>query len=132
MFEYYYTVNVIKIRFIVYSNKFNHSRIEQIYKFKSQMLEYILNDRLVVTYIIPYFWLICSPVVLISEIILGYRAPYGRYNTSNNGIPARLAWFIQELPSFTIPCYLLYYHWSSVTITKFIIVGLYLIHYFQR
>jgi len=96
------------------------------------MLKYLLNDQIFVTYICPCFWFIGSIFVFFFEIILGIRAPYGRYNTKNSGIPARLAWFIQEVPCFIIPSYLLYYHWSSVSITNFIIVGLFLIHYFQR
>lgn len=96
------------------------------------MLKYLLNDRIFVSYICPCLWFISSAFVIILEVILGIRAPYGRYNTTNKGIPVRLAWLIQELPCFIIPSYLLYYYWSSVTITKFIIVGLFLIHYFQR
>jgi hypothetical protein len=96
------------------------------------MLKYLLNDRIFVSYTCPWLWFTSSAFVFFLEIILGIRAPYGRYNTNNGGISARLAWFIQELPSFMIPSYLLYYHWSSVTITKFIIIGLFLIHYFQR
>ena len=100
------------------------------------MLEYIFNDRLLVTYICPYMWIICSPFVVIFEAIVGIKATYGRYNNNNNnnngGIPARLAWFIQELPCFIIPCYLLYEYWSSITTTKFLLIGFFLIHYFQR
>ncbi|CAF0744873.1 unnamed protein product [Rotaria sordida] len=96
------------------------------------MLKYILNDQNFVCYVLPYLWFINSFIVIFCELVLNIKAPYGRYNTNNSGVPARLAWFIQELPSFMIPCYLLYYHWSSVSITKFIIVGLFLIHYFQR
>ncbi|CAF3440680.1 unnamed protein product [Rotaria sp. Silwood1] len=96
------------------------------------MLKYILNDQNFVSYICPYLWFIGAVFVLLFEIIFDFKASYGRYNTNNSGVPVRLAWFIQELPSFTIPCYLLYYHWSSVSITKFIIVSYFLIHYFQR
>lgn len=96
------------------------------------MLEYLLNDRIFVTYICPSLWIISAIFVFILEIILGIRAPYGRYNTTNKGIPVKLAWFIQEFPSFLIPSYLIYYYWSSITLTKFLIVSLYLIHYFQR
>jgi len=96
------------------------------------MLEYLLNDQIFVSYTCPYLWFISAIFIFFGEIILGIRAPYGRYNTKNSGIPSRLAWFIQELPCFVIPCYLLYNQWSSVTITKFIIIGFFLIHYFQR
>lgn len=96
------------------------------------MLTFILNDENFVTYVCPYLWFISSFFVFFFEIILNIKAPYGRYNNNDSGVPVRLAWFIQELPCFTIPCYLLYYHWSSISLTKFIIVGLFLIHYFQR
>jgi hypothetical protein len=97
-----------------------------------QMLNYLLNDRLFVSYICPSFWFVGSIAVFIAEIILDIKVPYGRYNTSNSGVPVRLAWFIQELPCFVIPCYLLYSHWSLVTMTKFMIIGFFLTHYFQR
>jgi hypothetical protein len=96
------------------------------------MLKYILDDRIFVSHTCPYLWFISSLLIVFFELIVDIKASYGRYNTSNKGIPAKLAWFIQEFPSFAIPCYLLYYYWQSVTITKLIIVGLFLIHYFQR
>lgn len=96
------------------------------------MLTYLLNDQNLVSYVFPYLWLINAVFVIFFEIILDIKAPYGRYNTNNSGVPCRLAWFVQELPCFVIPSYLLYYYWPSISITKFIIVGLFLIHYFQR
>jgi hypothetical protein len=96
------------------------------------MLEYIVNDRIFVTYICPYTWIISSIFVLVFQGFVGIKAPYGRYNNSNSGIPARLAWFIQELPCFIIPCYLLYKYWSSISIIKFLLTAFFLIHYFQR
>ncbi|CAF0831492.1 unnamed protein product [Adineta steineri] len=96
------------------------------------MLEYILNDHIFVSYTCPYLWFIGAAVVLLFEVILDIKAPYGRYNTTNGGIPVRLAWFIQELPSFVVPCYILYNNWSSISITKLIIISFFLIHYFQR
>ncbi|CAF4784301.1 unnamed protein product, partial [Rotaria magnacalcarata] len=95
------------------------------------MLDYIPNDQTIVTYVFPYMWLISSVLVVFLEIVLNIKATYGRYNTSGSGISARLAWFIQELPSFFVPCFLLYYHQSSLSMTKFAIIGLFLIHYFQ-
>lgn len=96
------------------------------------MLNYIPDDRTLVTYVFPYMWLINAVLVVFLEIALNFKATYGRYNTSNSGISARLAWFIQELPSFVVPCYLLYYHQSSLSTVNVVIVGLFLIHYFQR
>ncbi|CAF1076826.1 unnamed protein product [Adineta steineri] len=96
------------------------------------MLQHIFNDRLFVTYICPYTWIISSVFIVIFQGILGIKAPYGRYNESNHGIPGRLAWFIQELPCFIIPCYLLSQYWSSISLIKFLLIIFFLIHYFQR
>ena len=96
------------------------------------MLKYILDDRNFVSCICPYLWFISSLIVLYLGMILNIKSSYGRYNIHNHGISARLAWFMQELPSFIIPCYLLYYHGSSSSLTQFIIVGLFLMHYVQR
>ena len=96
------------------------------------MFEYLYNDRLLASYTVPFVWFGSGILVIILEVFVNIKAPYGRYNTSNAGIPVRLAWFLQELPSFAVPCYLLYYHWSTVTPTKLIILSLYLMHYFQR
>ncbi|XP_076463544.1 3-oxo-5-alpha-steroid 4-dehydrogenase 1-like [Babylonia areolata] len=63
-------------------------------------------------------------------------APYGRYSRSNWGflIPSRIAWFVQELPSFSVPILLILFtdcplsgQWKNQ-----VAVGLYLLHYFQR
>jgi len=91
-----------------------------------------MYDRILVTYICPYIWIISSVFVVILQGIVGIKASYGRYNNSNSGIPGRLAWFIQESPCFIIPSYLLYQNWTSVSITKFLLMAFFLIHYFQR
>ena len=96
------------------------------------MREFIFDDRILVTYTYPYTCIISAIFVVLLEGVVGIRAPYGRYNKNNSGIPARLAWFIQELPCFLIPCYLLYYYWSFLTLTKFLVIAFYLVHYFQR
>jgi len=78
------------------------------------MFDSFLTDQIFVTYLIPYCWIIFSFIVVFIEVVIGYQAPYGRYNTTNNGIPVKLAWFIQELPCFVIPSYLLCHYWSYV------------------
>lgn len=96
------------------------------------MLKYLLNDRLFASYTVPFFWFIGGILVVFLELVVNMKASYGRYNSSNSGIPVRTAWILQELPSFAVPCVLLIHHWSSVTPTKFVILSLFLIHYFQR
>ena len=96
------------------------------------MFEYVFNDQVFVTYTCPLLWWIFSIVVVILEQLVQIKAPYGRYNVENTGIPVRIAWFIQELPSFAVPFYLVYNHWNTITTTKLVIISFFLIHYFQR
>ncbi|KAL8603212.1 hypothetical protein ACOMHN_025227 [Nucella lapillus] len=63
-------------------------------------------------------------------------APYGRYSRSGWGfeIPGRFAWLVQELPALVVPLLLLVFsdcpqsgQWRNQ-----VVLGLFLIHYFQR
>lgn len=62
-------------------------------------------------------------------------APYGRYATTAFGpmIPANIAWFLQECPSFFVPL-LVYYRMNNgfVPLESKILMGLFVLHYFQR
>lgn len=63
-------------------------------------------------------------------------SPYGRFARSSwgFGVSARVSWFLQELPSFTVPCVALLYAREDVfgwTPNAFLLM-LFLIHYFQR
>ena len=78
-----------------------------------------------------FFWAIS---VLISLQVVS--APYGRYTRSGWGVflPARLAWVVQELPSFAVPLYIAFFTpcprvglWRNQ-----VALGLFLLHYFQR
>ncbi|XP_076065392.1 3-oxo-5-alpha-steroid 4-dehydrogenase 1-like isoform X1 [Oratosquilla oratoria] len=68
--------------------------------------------------------------------ILLPKAPYGRYSNSRYGfsIPARLAWFVQECPSFLVPAVLVVWGRKRTyqSITNQISLGMFLMHYFQR
>lgn len=74
------------------------------------------------------------------------RIPYGRYGTDKEGffysigltsckIPAKLAWFVQELPSFVIPMYCLLNvggkHVGEVN-PNIVLLGMFVLHYFNR
>lgn len=64
-------------------------------------------------------------------------APYGRYNRSGWGalVPARLAWFLQELPSFVVPLFIVlgrYEDFHNMDINNKALIGCFLAHYFHR
>ncbi|XP_053569053.1 3-oxo-5-alpha-steroid 4-dehydrogenase 1 [Bombina bombina] len=71
---------------------------------------------------------------LLSYVMLRFiRVPYGRYANSVFGppVPVRFAWFIQELPSLTLPIlYTLWYPEQS-TASRILLTG-FICHYIQR
>ncbi|KAK5965782.1 hypothetical protein GCK32_017000, partial [Trichostrongylus colubriformis] len=76
-------------------------------------------------------WLmIISGVIVFASLLLGMRAGYGRYTTqSSYVIPARTAWFVQEMPSFVIP---VYYLMGCRNIAGILVLSAFIIHYFNR
>ncbi|RCN45305.1 3-oxo-5-alpha-steroid 4-dehydrogenase [Ancylostoma caninum] len=76
-------------------------------------------------------WLmIASGAFVMVTLMLGTRAVYGRYTVESAlVIPARLAWAVQEFPSFALP---LYYITGSQATPGTIVLLAFLIHYFNR
>ena len=66
------------------------------------------------------------------------EAPYGRYSSRAWGplIEARLAWFIQELPSLLVPLITaatLHHRLTDYSrLTNFFLMGAFLLHYIHR
>ena len=60
---------------------------------------------------------------------------YGRYMGSSppaKVVPARVAWFLQEMPAFLVPL-LLMLTWHNPSSTgKYLLLGTFCTHYFQR
>ncbi|KAM9738226.1 3-oxo-5-alpha-steroid 4-dehydrogenase 1 [Menidia menidia] len=73
----------------------------------------------------------CTFVRLLSEDL-----PYGRYASSKYGFPVnvKLAWCVQELPSFLVPLCLLLWASSSKTsqCPNRLLIFMFMFHYFQR
>ncbi|XP_048754965.2 3-oxo-5-alpha-steroid 4-dehydrogenase 1-like isoform X2 [Ostrea edulis] len=65
-------------------------------------------------------------------------APYGRYTRSGWGylLPSKLAWFVQELPSFVVPLLVLsrwrYEDLNIINNNNKVLIGCFLLHYFHR
>ena len=53
--------------------------------------------------------------------LMTINAPYGKYASSSWGIgvPAQVAWFVQEFPALSIPLYYWYKAWYVIRHTKF-------------
>eukprot|EP00063_Salmo_salar_P052262 XP_014027097.1 PREDICTED: 3-oxo-5-alpha-steroid 4-dehydrogenase 2 isoform X1 [Salmo salar] len=65
-----------------------------------------------------------------------FQTPYGRYVTSDGTpgrtCPAKLAWFLQELPSFLVPMLLLLSTDTQPSLGKDLLLWTFCLHYFQR
>ncbi|KAK6489544.1 3-oxo-5-alpha-steroid 4-dehydrogenase 2a isoform X1 [Huso huso] len=63
------------------------------------------------------------------------QTPYGRYVKSLGkqvSVPAKLAWFLQELPSFLVPVLLWYTTDRRTTKSRILLLVMFCGHYFQR
>lgn len=92
------------------------------------------------------FWEYWTPVIMISigvivfilEAFVGMKAEYGRYNKKKNGLPAPIAWLIQECPAFFVPLFLIFYNgvkffdsFNRIN-TNLVLLLLFMMHYFNR
>ena len=66
----------------------------------------------------------------------GHKTLYGRYVGKDIGLrlDARLAWFLQEFPSFVVPFYLMVFTngQQHVNVANKFILYMFTLHYFQR
>lgn len=82
--------------------------------------------------------IISSVFTFVSTLVI--KAPYGRYSaTESKGwgplIEARLAWILMECPNLIVVAGLLYYGYShgvSIHPSNIALLGLFVLHYFQR
>ena len=99
-------------------------------------LSKIVSVDLDVLEYISYMYIIMGFLVFVILHILTVSAPYGRYARSGWGctMNANMAWFIQELPAFVIPCALIFYKnsWEMISLCSKISMACFLLHYFQR
>lgn len=104
-------------------------------KFLEPIVKIIGGSEPVFLDLMAYIMIVCGLVVVIISV-LGIRIPYGRYSSSKFGwgVESRTAWFIQELPAFAVPVLLILFCRSqySSTSPNAILVGYFLVHYFQR
>ncbi|KAJ8412762.1 hypothetical protein AAFF_G00117130 [Aldrovandia affinis] len=62
------------------------------------------------------------------------RTPYGRYvgPTQERLLPARVAWLLQELPSFLVPVFLVLTAHAPSRLGRNLLLWTFCLHYFQR
>lgn len=95
-------------------------------------------EELQFIFILSKIMIVTGVIVVVSLIFL--KAEYGRYFSSNStrkygfAVDARVAWFVQELPAFVVPCLLLLYARKDVfgLTPNMILLSLFLLHYTQR
>ncbi|XP_073248493.1 3-oxo-5-alpha-steroid 4-dehydrogenase 1-like [Porites lutea] len=93
----------------------------------------------------PQLIYITSIVMIVTAVIVAFcliflKAEYGRYFSASSsqkygfGVNPKIAWFVQELPAFVVPCVLLFFARKDVfglTPNTFLLL-LYLSHYTHR
>ncbi|XP_029445866.1 3-oxo-5-alpha-steroid 4-dehydrogenase 1 isoform X2 [Rhinatrema bivittatum] len=81
-------------------------------------------------------WLMVALGLLSFLLLRWVHIPYGRYSTRIFGplLPARLAWFIQELPALVLPLYLLASQPAPrlMHATNCVLLAVFLCHYLHR
>ncbi|XP_017292187.1 3-oxo-5-alpha-steroid 4-dehydrogenase 2 [Kryptolebias marmoratus] len=63
------------------------------------------------------------------------QASYGRHmaaSPSGRTMPARLAWFLQEMPALVVPLLLLQFSHDSSAVGRLLVLKTFCLHYFQR
>lgn len=87
---------------------------------------------------IPFYlalgMLLLAPITFFNLVFVK-NAPYGRYDDSSSiKINVKLAWFIQELPSFAVPVLLFLFTRTpkSDQPINLVLLGMFLLHYSQR
>merc|ERR1739848_915728 len=83
---------------------------------------------------------VLTAVPTIVALLAGVEAPYGRYADKASkvyGFPVngRLAWILQELPSFAVPATLAVLNRDSLAMQSPVnkaLLGMFLLHYTQR
>lgn len=85
-------------------------------------------------------------LLLVVADFLNLRVPYGRYGNDQEGLfawlgltkfklPAKLAWFVMELPSFLIPTFLTLNiggNYVGEFNPNIVLLGMFILHYFNR
>ena len=84
--------------------------------------------------LLAYGMIVCGVFVFV--LLRWFKAAYGRYSSSSwgFGLPSRLAWLVQELPSLLVPIYCALYM-DGVQLKHIpnkIILGVFVVHYVQR
>lgn len=80
----------------------------------------------------------CGTIIYALLILLNLtHAPYGRYAKGSQKIriPPKLAWIIQECPSFFVPLVLVYFgnrNEAFRSVANQMCLGMFMLHYFQR
>uniref|UniRef100_A0A8C9QQ53 3-oxo-5-alpha-steroid 4-dehydrogenase n=2 Tax=Scleropages formosus TaxID=113540 RepID=A0A8C9QQ53_SCLFO len=86
--------------------------------------------------ILTYCWVLFGMGIVLSiKQTRSREIPYGRYAGKSNSrrfIPAKLAWFLQELPSFLVPMLLVWRSGWRCGMGRMLLLSLFCAHYFQR
>ncbi|XP_072017269.1 3-oxo-5-alpha-steroid 4-dehydrogenase 1-like isoform X2 [Amphiura filiformis] len=100
----------------------------------SLLVSYLQHEEKVITYMA--YAMIFGAVTCLYLLITGKPAAYGRYANTKRGIfiNSNFAWFVQDLPSFAVPVWCVFYTDAALlsNIANNVLIGMMILHYFQR
>lgn len=89
-------------------------------------------------YIVGCYWIV-GVATVVAELGLNIKAQYGRFSNGSASIfkiPARIAWILQELPSFAIATYFFVSSFNEsfgiIPIGNRLLLSFFMVHYFNR
>uniref|UniRef100_A0A914HI40 3-oxo-5alpha-steroid 4-dehydrogenase (NADP(+)) n=1 Tax=Globodera rostochiensis TaxID=31243 RepID=A0A914HI40_GLORO len=103
----------------------------------SELQHLILHDGRFLLFL-ANFMIASAVITFVTFNFLGMRASYGRYakfsTFSEFAIPARIGWFLQEIPSFILPTVAAFWQikMHSLSLVNALILLMFAGHYFQR
>ncbi|VDM42688.1 unnamed protein product [Toxocara canis] len=99
------------------------------------VFHYFLSYEYQLAEFVSYSMIACGMIVFL-WLSRGAKASYGRYSNESifrkYSVPARAAWFLQEIPSLIIPLLYMITLFPSLSSSNVVVVSLFVAHYAQR
>ena len=109
------------------------------FRIETDILSYVLQNEIKVLNLLAILMFICGFIVYV--ILLYQPATYGRYSSTGKfysiAVPAKAAWFLQEVPAFLVSTFFVIYSSFGDANVRYTplqlgVLSFYIGHYFLR
>ena len=106
---------------------------------ETDILNYILKNEIKILNLLAVLMFVCGFIVYV--ILLYQPATYGRYSSTGRfysiAVPAKVAWFLQEVPAFLVSTFFVVYSLFGDADVRYTplqlgVLSFYIGHYFLR